>query len=78
MLLGDAPAENNVSEAVISKKISDLMAAQKAAKKARGEIKKELRNERRKKQRIMSKAKGLSNDDLVNILAERKTKMIKA
>ena len=73
-LLGDAAAAVFEGQNVISKKIAELMTAQKAAKKARDSIKKELRNERRKKQRIMSKAKGLSNSDLVNILAERNTK----
>ena len=60
--------------AVISKKISELMTAQNAAKKAGDDIKKELKNERRKRQRIMPKAKGLSNSNLVNILAERSAK----
>ena len=43
----------------------------KAEKKARDNIKKVLRNERRRKQRIMLKAKGLRNSDLVTTLAER-------
>ena len=73
-LLGKSKGAFFEGEAIISKKISELMTAQKAAKQARDDIKKELRNERRKKQRIMSKAKGLSNSDLVNILAERNTK----
>ena len=72
VLLGDSKGAHFEGQAIVSKKISELMTAQKAAKTARDDIKKELRNERRKKQRIMSKAKGLSNSDLCNILAERK------
>ena len=71
VLLAQTKGAHFEGNAVISKKIADLMTAQRAAKKAREDIRKELRNERRKKQRIMSKAKGLSNTDLVNILAER-------
>ena len=77
-LLGNTKGAFFEGQAVISQKISELMTAQKAAKKARDDIKKELRNERRKKQRIMSKAKGLSNSDLCNILAERNTKADKS
>ena len=64
----------NDRTATISAKIEELMGAQKEAKKAREEIQKELKNEKRKRHRIMKKTKGLSNSDLVDILAERRSK----
>ena len=77
VILGDA-VQAGGGEAdrhkVISLKISNLVAAQKAIKKTRDDIKKELKNERRKRGRILRKAKGLSNNDLSMILAERNHK----
>ena len=58
----------------ISTKIQSLVAAQNEARAVRRTITKDLRNERRRKARLMSRTKGLTNADIILMLAERKMK----
>ena len=56
----------------------ELEARRKQILRERDEVRRALRNEDRKRQRLIEKAKGLSNQDLMDILAARAAAKAKA
>ena len=55
----------------IGKKIVDLREQVKARKDEKKVLQRELKNAREKRKRLMSKTRGLSTNDLMDLMAER-------
>lgn len=54
-----------------AQKFAALEARRQAMRDERAQLLKEIRNEERKKKRRLEKARGLSNDDLLEVAADR-------
>ena len=59
-------------------KIDEIAEKRKALQAARKKLSSELRNETRKRQRIRKRSQYLTDEDLVEVLATRKTKKVAA
>ena len=70
-LLAASPDESKTVMEALEKKRTELHAA-------RAQLRKDIRRENKKRKRLVSKAKGLSEDDLMNVLVMKAQAKAKA